>query len=225
MEAVRTLRALKVVWLGRIGYEQAWTLQRETAEEIKAGGPEALFLLEHEPVFTLGRNARREDVLLTPERLAQRNIMVVESDRGGKVTYHGPGQLVGYPIFKLAPAEQDLHRFLRQLEEVLIRALARSVALEAERRPGATGVWAAGKKLASLGVAVRNWVTFHGFALNVATDLEYFGRIVPCGLAPEVMSSVERLLGRPVDFGALQVAVVAATAAVFGRRVDAAPAS
>jgi lipoate-protein ligase B len=212
---------LQLLDLGLVDYGEALALQRRLVEERERDArPDTLVLCQHRHVFTLGRRAGARANVLAPG-----DVPVVEVERGGDVTYHGPGQLVGYPIFRLAPAEQDLHQFLRRLEEALIRARAASVGLPAERRPGATGVWAAGKKIASLGVAVRNWVTFHGFALNVSTDLEYFGRIVPCGLAPEVMSSVERLLGRPVDLGVVQEAVVAAVAEVFGRRVDAAPAS
>jgi lipoyl(octanoyl) transferase len=208
---------LQVLDLGLVDYHEAWTLQQRLVDErISDGRPDTLVLCQHPHVFTLGRRAGARRNVLDPGE-----VPVVEVERGGDVTYHGPGQLVGYPIFKLAPAEQDLHRFLRGLEEALIRALGRSVGLVAERRPGHTGVWAAGHKIASLGVAVRNWVTFHGFALNVATDLAYFGRIVPCGLPPEVMSSVERLLGRKVALTVVQVAVVAALADVFGRSLDA----
>jgi lipoyl(octanoyl) transferase len=213
--------SLQLLTLGLVDYREAWALQQRLVDErCTDARPDTLVLCQHPHVFTLGRRAGARRNVIDPG-----DVPVVEVERGGDVTYHGPGQLVGYPIFKLAPEEQDLHRFLRGLEEALIRALDQSVGLAAERRLGATGVWAAGKKVASLGVAVRNWVTFHGFALNVAPDLAYFGRIVPCGLASEVMSSVERLLGRKVALAEVQAAVVLAVAEVFGRNLDAARAS
>jgi lipoyl(octanoyl) transferase len=212
--------SLQLLDLGLTPYREAWARQQQLVDERSAGTrPDTLVLCEHPHVFTLGRRAGARANVIAPG-----DVPIVEVERGGDVTYHGPGQLVGYPIFKLAPEEQDLHRFLRGLEEALIRALGRSVGVEAERRAGATGVWAAGKKVVSLGVAVRNWVTFHGFALNVSTDLAYFGRIAPCGLRPEVMSSLEQLLGRPVTFAEVQPAVVASLAEVFGRRLDGDPA-
>ena len=208
---------LQVLDVGLLEYREAWALQQRLVDERVADArPDTLVLCEHPHVFTLGRRAGARANVIAPGE-----VPVVEVERGGDVTYHGPGQLVGYPILKLAPEEQDLHRFLRGLEEALIRALAQSVGLEAERRAGATGVWAAGKKIVSLGVAVRNWVTFHGFALNVATDLAYFARIVPCGLRPEVMSSLERLQGRAVTLAEVTPAVVASLAEVFGRRLAA----
>jgi len=207
---------LQVLDLGLSPYREAWARQQQLVDERRADArPDTLVLCEHPHVFTLGRRAGARANVIAPG-----DVPIVEVERGGDVTYHGPGQLVGYPIFKLAPEEQDLHRFLRGLEEALIRALGRSVGLAAERRAGATGVWAAGKKIVSLGVAVRNWVTFHGFALNVSTDLAYFGRISPCGLRPEVMSSLEQLLGRAVTFAEVTPAVVASLAEVFGRQVD-----
>jgi lipoyl(octanoyl) transferase len=225
MEAVRTLRALKVVWLGRIGYEQAWTLQRETAEEIKAGGPEALFLLEHEPVFTLGRNARREDVLLTPERLAQRNIMVVESDRGGKVTYHGPGQLVGYPVLNLHPDRRDVRRYVRDLEEVLIRTLS-GFGVRAQRskvKERVSSLWVGNDKIAAIGIHISRWVTTHGFAVNVTDEpLANFAGIVPCGIADGGVTTIERVLGHAPPIGEVAAAIPAHFAEVFGREIIAA---
>jgi lipoate-protein ligase B len=209
--------ALQLLDLGLVEYREAWALQQRLVDERCADArPDTLVLCQHPHVFTLGRRAGARRNVIDPG-----DVPVVEVERGGDVTYHGPGQLVGYPIFKLAPEEQDLHRFLRRLEAALILALGRSVGLAAGRREGATGVWAAGKKVASLGVAVRNWVTFHGFALNVSTDLAYFGRIVPCGLAPDVMASLERLLGRPVALAEVRDAVIAAVGEVFGRHLEA----
>jgi lipoyl(octanoyl) transferase len=209
--------ALQLLDVGLLEYREAWALQQRLVDERVADArPDTLVLCEHPHVFTLGRRAGARQNVIAPG-----DVPIVEVERGGDVTYHGPGQLVGYPIFKLAPAEQDLHQVLRGLEGALIRALARSVGLVAERRAGATGVWVRGKKVVSLGVAVRSWVTFHGFALNVSTDLAYFERIAPCGLKPEVMSSLTRLLGREVTVAEVTPAVVASLAEVFGRHLDA----
>jgi lipoate-protein ligase B len=208
---------LQVLDVGLLEYREAWALQQRLVDERVADAcPDTLVLCQHPHVFTLGRRAGARANVIAPGE-----VPIVEVERGGDVTYHGPGQLVGYPVFKLGPEEQDLHRFLRGLEEALIRALRRSCGLAAERRAGQTGVWAAGKKVVSLGVAVRNWVTFHGFALNVSTDLAYFARISPCGLDPSVMSSLDRLLGRPVTCAEVTPAVVASLAEVFGRSLDA----
>jgi lipoate-protein ligase B len=176
--------------------------------------PDTLLLLEHPHVYTVGRRAAAAHNILAPGE-----VPVVEVERGGDVTYHGPGQLVGYPILRLRDGERDLARVLRGLEEALMRALAEAAGLVAERRPGVTGVWHAGRKLASIGVAVRDWITFHGFALNVTTDLTFFRRINPCGLSAEVMSSVAVATGAPVDGPALRAAVAVAVAEVFGRRL------
>jgi lipoate-protein ligase B len=148
-------------------------------------------LVEHPHVLTLGRGARRENLL------ASADMPVFEVERGGDVTYHGPGQLCGYPILYLREDERDVHLYLRRLEEAIIGTLA-EFAIAGERRPGLTGVWVGARKLASLGVAVRRWVTLHGFALNVCTDLERFSAINPCGLSASVMGSMTGVLGRPV---------------------------
>jgi lipoate-protein ligase B len=153
--------------------------------------PDTLLLVEHPHVLTLGRGARRENLL------ASADMPVFEVERGGDVTYHGPGQLCGYPILYLCEDEQDVHLYLRRLEEAIIRTLA-EFAIAGDRRPGLTGVWVGARKLASLGVAVRRWVTLHGFALNVCTDLERFSAINPCGLSASVMGSMTGVLGRPV---------------------------
>jgi lipoyl(octanoyl) transferase len=222
MEAVLTRRALKVVWLGRIGYEQAWTLQRQAAEEVKAGGPEAFFLLEHEPVFTLGRNGRKDDVLLTPERLAQRNIAVVESDRGGKVTYHGPGQLVGYPVLNLHPDRRDVKRYVRDLEEVLIRTLS-GFGVRAERssiRERVSSLWVGNDKIAAIGIHISRWVTTHGFAVNVTDEpLADFAGIVPCGITDGGVTTMERVLGRAPAIREVATAIPAHFGEVFGREI------
>jgi len=191
-------RRLHWGYLGRRPYLPTWELQERLRREVKAGsGEEHLLLLEHDPVFTLGRNAAESDVLAASEWLAARGIEVHETNRGGQVTYHGPGQLVGYPIVDLDPDRRDVRRYVHDLQEVLIRTLA-DHGVEAGRREekGFIGVWVGAEKIASIGVHLSRWVTLHGFALNVSTELEHFGGIVACGLAEVRMTSVEKLTGR-----------------------------
>jgi lipoyl(octanoyl) transferase len=198
---VTTDRLLLVADLGTQRYAEALELQRGLALERVAGALEqdVLLLVEHPPVITLGRSARDPNHrLFTPESLAARGVELFEVERGGDVTFHGPGQLVGYPIIDLKRHKQDLHWYLRQLEEVLIRALA-SFGITGGRSPGQTGVWTAGRKIASIGVHAKQWVTWHGFALNVTTDLSYFDLMVPCGISGVQMTSVEQELLRTTD--------------------------
>ncbi len=191
-----TARELSVVRLGRLAYGEALELQRQVAADRIAGRVEqdVLLLVEHPPVVTLGRTAKERNLTSSPEFLQARGVELFEVERGGDVTFHGPGQLVGYPIFDLKRHRQDLHWYLRQVEESLIRGLAQ-YGITAERHPGFTGVWTQGRKIASIGVHVRDWVTWHGFALNVTTDLSYFTLIVPCGIDGVIMTSIERELG------------------------------
>jgi lipoyl(octanoyl) transferase len=206
-------------FLGRIGYAAAAALQERCARLLKDGGPEErLLLLEHPPVITLGRNARREDILRDDETLLSLGVSVEETDRGGQVTYHGPGQLVGYPILNLSPDRRDVARYLRDLEEVLIRTLAHFGIL-AGRVPGLTGVWAGREKIASIGVHLSRWVTTHGFALNVNTDLSRFGLIVPCGLRGRAVTSMQRLLGRATPLEDVASALVPEFGEIFGRQM------
>jgi lipoyl(octanoyl) transferase len=215
-------RRCEAVWLGRVGYREAVDLQEERARALKAaqdGGPpavERLLLLEHPPVITLGRNASEADVLADAATLAARGVTLEKTNRGGQVTYHGPGQLVGYPILDLHPDRHDVGRYLRDLEEVLIRTLAHC-GVAAGRRPEGTGVWAGGAKIAALGVHLSRWVTTHGFALNVTTDLSHFGLIVPCGIRTRGVTSMARILGRPVGFAEVVEPLVAEFGAIFGR--------
>jgi lipoyl(octanoyl) transferase len=187
---------LGVVALGRMPYGEALTLQRDLAARRIAGDlpRDLLVLVEHPPVITLGRGFQPRHLPAPPEFLAARGVEVHEVERGGDVTFHGPGQLVGYPIFDLKDHRQDLHWFLRQLEEALIRALGET-GIVGERVAGYTGVWTRGRKIASIGIHVRQWVTWHGFALNVTTDLSWFDLIVPCGIPDVRMTSVQRELG------------------------------
>lgn len=186
-------QVLAVADLGTVPYADALALQRRLAEDRLAGRLESdlLLLLEHPPVVTLGRGTRDSSLPLDPESLRRRGIEVFEVERGGDVTYHGPGQLVGYPIFDLRTHREDLHWYLRQLEESLIVALA-GFGIAGERNPGYTGVWTAGRKIASIGVHAKQWVTWHGFALNVTTELSPFDLIIPCGIPGVVMTSVAK---------------------------------
>ena len=184
---------LWVANLGTVPYEDALELQRALARERISGTiPEdMLLLLEHPAVVTLGRSAKASNLISSAEFLASKGVELFEVERGGDVTFHGPGQLVGYPIIDLKRHKLDLHWYLRQVEEALIRTLA-AYSITAERSAGFTGVWTKGKKIASIGVHARDWVTWHGFALNVTTDLSYFDLIIPCGIDGVTMTSIER---------------------------------
>jgi lipoyl(octanoyl) transferase len=182
--------------LGRRPYAEVLELQRDLCRRRVAGEiqDDLLLLVEHDPVVTLGRGTRATSLPLSAEEIRRRGVDVFEVERGGDVTYHGPGQLVGYPIVDLKRHRPDLHWYLRELEGALIDALA-DLEIPAERRPGLTGVWTRGRKIASIGIHVKQWVTFHGFALNVVNDLANFGLIVPCGIDNVVMTSVARERG------------------------------
>jgi lipoyl(octanoyl) transferase len=204
--------------LGVVEYEEALALQQRLVEDRKAGRiSDQLLLLEHPAVITLGVRARsdRSHVIATPEALSARGVGVFETGRGGDVTYHGPGQLVGYPIIDLRPDRCDVHRYVRDLEEVLIRAVA-AFGISATRIPGLTGIWVGDAKLAAIGVRISRWVTSHGFALNVNTQLSDFELIVPCGISDKSVTSMERLLGRSLAMGEVEDAVIAAFGPVFG---------
>lgn len=208
------------LWVERLGvmpYSQALELQRRLAKHRIDGSvaQDVLLLLEHPPVVTLGRSSKEQHLLASPELLKARGVELFEVERGGDVTFHGEGQLVGYPIIDLKRHKRDLHWYLRQVEEALIVAL-RSFGISAERNPGYTGVWTAGRKIASIGVHARDWVTWHGFALNVSTDLRYFDLIVPCGIQAVTMTSISKELGRPVSVAEASSVVASAFAATFG---------
>jgi lipoyl(octanoyl) transferase len=192
---VTARREFLVVDLGLRGYAEALAFQRALAMAriSRAVDRDVLVLCEHPPVVTLGRGTKAANLLATPELLAARGVELFEVERGGDVTFHGPGQLVGYPIVDLTGHKEDLHWYLRQVEEVLIRGAA-PFGVVAARNPGKTGIWVEDRKLASIGVHARQWVTWHGFALNVTTDLSYFDLMVPCGLPDVTMTSVEREL-------------------------------
>jgi lipoyl(octanoyl) transferase len=202
--------------LGLVEYGQALRLQAEKVAQRKAGAiPDALMLLEHPHVYTLGRNAKRENLLVSDDWLAARGVQVFDTDRGGDITYHGPGQLVGYPILDLTQHRRDISWYVRSLEEMLIR-VARDFKIEAGRSRGAPGVWVRNDKLAAMGVHVSRWITSHGFAFNVSTDLSYFERIVPCGLRGRGVTSLEQLLGRAVEMDSVIKRVIEHFGVVFG---------
>jgi len=184
--------------LGRVTYRAALAFQHRAVETRARGeSPDVLYFVEHEPVLTVGRGGHDENLKLPESEYARRGIEVVPVERGGDVTYHGPGQIVGYPIVGLEslPGGRDLHRYLRDLEEAILRVLA-SYGLEGSRRPAYTGVWVGDRKVAAIGVAVRRWVTFHGFALNVNPDLTHFDLIHPCGIRGLGVASLQSLLGK-----------------------------
>jgi lipoate-protein ligase B len=204
----------RLIDLGTREFADVWAMQLAMVAERQRGEiPDTLLFVEHPHVITAGRSAKRDNLIDLGDT------PLFEIERGGDVTYHGPGQLVGYPIFLLRDDERDLHVYLRNLEESIIRALT-GFGLEATRKPGWTGVWnaAAERKLASIGVAVKRWVTLHGFALNVATDLGRFAAINPCGLDAAVMGSMAGELGRPIEMAAVKNVVRDAVADVFARQ-------
>ena len=204
--------------LGRLPYAEGLALQAELVAARQAGSiPDTLLLLEHDPVFTLGRNARAEHVLFPADELRRRGFEVFETGRGGDVTYHGPGQLVGYPILDLSPDRQDVHRYVRDLEEVMIRS-CRDLGVSGTRVAGRTGVWVGDEKVGAIGVRLSRWVTSHGFALNVSNDLAPFSLIVPCGIRDRGVTSLERLLGRPVSVPSVGDRVADHLIDVFGRQ-------
>ena len=206
------MRAARVIDLGRREYGETWQLQLDlVAQRQRDEITDTLVLVEHADVITLGRRQSSQQNVV-----AAGDIPVFEIERGGDVTYHGPGQLVGYPILKLDGDERDLHAYLRNLEEALI-GVCSDVGLVGRRNPGWTGVWIGERKVASIGIAVRRWVTMHGFALNVSTDLSRFTAINPCGLDAAVMTSLSREAGRDVTLDEVKPLVVARLSAVFAR--------
>ncbi len=214
---------LKVCRLGLIDYDRAFALQQRLVERLARQAEPAegyLLLLEHPPTFTLGRSGSERHVLASPAELEAAGARLIPVNRGGDVTFHGPGQLVAYPIIPLRGRGRDIHAYLRRLEEAIIRTLAR-FGVEGRRDPINTGVWVGRNKLAAIGVAIRRWITYHGAAINVATDLRYFDMIVPCGVRGRGVTSLSRVLGREVSLEEVADRFVEEFAVVF----DAAPAA
>lgn len=210
-------RTCEARWLGRIEYSTGLAMQERAVEAYNNGrSPEQLFLLEHPHVLTLGRGGDSDHVLLDPDRLEALNIQVHHTGRGGDVTYHGPGQLVGYPIINLRPDRCDVHRYVRDIEEVLIRTIA-DFGVAGARIPGLTGVWVRNKKIGAIGVRIARWITSHGFALNVNTDLSYFKLIVPCGITDKGVTSLSKILGRKIEMADVAQQVAERFGEVFNR--------
>lgn len=216
-------RTLDVRRLGRVDYDEASDLQKRLVEERRAGTVgDLLLLVEHPPVITLGARNRVSvsHIVASDEQLRAEGVTVHETGRGGDVTYHGPGQIVGYPILDLRPDRRDVHAYVRDLEEALILAL-RQLGIDGTRVPGLSGVWIgeAGReeKVAAIGVRISRWITSHGFALNVSTNLDHFRLIVPCGIADRGVTSIERVLGGAVSMRNVEEAVIAGMRTVFCR--------
>ncbi len=209
-------RTVRAEWLGRVDYSTAWERQRAVFDSVVTGDADNTFLLcEHPDVITLGRNSRDDAHLLKDRQaLGRDGYEVFDVDRGGDVTYHGPGQLVGYPIIRLADFREDLGWYMRSIEELIIRA-ARHYGIEGGRKEGMSGVWVGERKLCAIGVRASRWVTMHGFAFNVTTDLSRFGAIVPCGISQFDVTSVQRESGRSPSLEEVAAAVVSEWDGVF----------
>src|SRR6187431_1047415 len=206
-------RELQVTRLGRVDYEAALAMQKETERAVQNHTqPDTLLLLEHPHTLTIGRRGDNSGILSSPEALAERGVTVFETNRGGKITYHGLGQLVGYPIINLSPDREDVHRFVRDLEEVLIRTMS-DFGIEAFRIKGLTGVHTTKGKVAAIGVHIARWVTTHGFALNVNTDLSFFDLIIACEGEP--VTSMHELLGRELELSEVEDRIIVHFAEVF----------
>jgi lipoyl(octanoyl) transferase len=213
-------KACESRYLGRTPYAEALALQQSLHDARKRNeAPDTLLLLEHPHVITLGRGANRTNILADEPTRAAKQVELFETGRGGDVTYHGPGQLVGYPIINLAPDRQDVRRYVRDIQEVLVRT-ARDFGVAAEPRGGEyVGVWVGDDKLAAIGIRISRWVTMHGFAFNVSTDLEYFNLIVPCGIADHGVTSLEKILGEKIALEAVAESVTKHFGDVFQREI------
>ena len=209
---------LEVRRLGVVPYAEALEVQKALVEERRAGRvPNLLLLLQHPPVITLGvRKSSRANVTATDAQLAARGVEVHDTGRGGDVTYHGPGQIVGYPILDLRPDRCDVHRYVRDLEEVMIRVCA-DYGITAGRVGGLSGTWVGSEKIGAIGVRISRWITSHGFAFNVNTNLQDFQLIVPCGIADRGVTSLQKLLGRPLSIEEVEERMMARFAEVFDR--------
>src|SRR5260370_30472469 len=212
-------RVCEARWLGLVQYDHGLRLQERAVERLRTGeAPEQLLLLEHPHVFTLGRGADSSNILADPAQLQTSSVEVHETGRGGDVTYHGPGQLVGYPIINLKPDRCDVHRYVRDIEEVLIKTIA-EFGVTGTRISGLTGVWVGNDKIGAIGVRIARWITSHGFALNINTDLDYFKMIVPCGITGRGVTSLSRLIGRSIDTREVAQTTAFNFGGVFGREM------
>jgi len=216
------VRACRASLPGLVDYSEALSLQQEAVERCRQDGSEELILLEHPHVLTLGTGADASHILSDELELKELSIEVHQTGRGGDVTYHGPGQLVGYPIINLRPDRCDVHRYVRDIEEVLIRTLG-DFDILASRVGGLTGVWVGDEKIGAIGVRIARWITSHGFALNVNTDLDYFSLIVPCGIADKGVTSMSKLLGRELNMRDVSSSLVQRFGEVFERTMVLSP--
>ena len=211
-----TYRTFDYCDLGFIDYKEAWDLQKEVFTKRTRGEVnDTLFLLEHPHTYTLGKVAEKENLISNDDQLKELGIKVYEIDRGGDITYHGPGQIVGYPIIKLSDWKEDTHEYLRGLEEVIMQVCS-GYGLKTERHPKYTGVWLENRKIAAIGIKISRWVTMHGFAFNVNTDLNYFGGIIPCGIRDKDVTSLKRELGRELAIDEVKMKLVKEFEKFFG---------
>lgn len=202
--------------LGFINYKEAWDLQRETFElRVKNKIPDVIYLLEHPNTYTLGKTADHSNLIGSEEYLINNKISVYDIDRGGDITYHGPGQLVGYPIISLTDWKQDTHKYLRALEEAIIQTCA-EYGIIGKREPEYTGVWVEDRKIAAIGIKVSRWITMHGFAFNINTDLSFFSGIIPCGIADKDVTSIKRERNQDISMAEVKTKTINKFADIFG---------
>jgi lipoyl(octanoyl) transferase len=193
------VQEVTLIQTGTSDYREMWDLQNQLHQSVvNHGNEQYLILTEHKPVITIGKTGSKNNLLANPEWLKKQNIEVIENDRGGDITFHGPGQIVGYPILNLAKFKKDIHWYLRAIEDVIIKSLG-ELGLTAERQEKLTGVWIENRKICAIGVKTSRWVTMHGFALNVLTNLDYFKMIVPCGINDKGVTSISHELGNTID--------------------------
>lgn len=205
----------RILRLGIVDYKSAYDLQKQLVHEhIEGRGSNCLILLQHNPVITIGRSGNESNIIASESMLSKAGIEMHEIDRGGDVTYHGPGQITGYPIINLRHFKKDIHWYLRQLEEVIIKVLA-DYDIAGDRSEGYTGVWVGNEKIAAIGIAIRRWITYHGFAFNVNPDMSHFRMINPCGITDKGVTSLEKLLGYEVDICEVEDRTISAFAEVF----------
>ncbi len=210
----------RVLNLGLVSYDKAYYLQKRLHKFRREGRiDDVLILLEHEPVVTMGREGKRDNILVSDELLQSKGIRVFEIDRGGDVTLHCPGQLVGYPILDLKIHGKNIHKYLRNLEEVIIRSL-KVYGIDGQRIENHTGVWVGEKKIASIGIGIKGWVTFHGFSLNINSDLSYFSLIRPCGFESRTVTSMSEILGSPVEPKDFRHQLIEQFAEVFSLKME-----
>ncbi len=211
-----TFRTFDYCDLGLVDYKEAWDLQKKIFE-LRRGNqvPDTFFMLQHPHTYTLGKVADKSNLLSSEEQLKDAGVSVYEIDRGGDITYHGPGQIVGYPIISLSGWKEDTHLYLRSLEEVIIQTLS-SYGIESERNPKYTGVWIGDRKIAAIGIKVSRWITMHGFAFNINTDLSFFNGIIPCGIKEKEVTSLQKELGREIDIEEVKNILLEKFTEVFG---------